>query len=366
MYVAGIDAHTTYLVCAIVSKATGELVQKPVRIPNAKVARLLELLARYQPLEVVVETCPSWPWLYELVQAQGYGFVLAHAKQLRAIAEANYKRDEIDAELLARMRLAGCIPTVSPKPRAAREQATLVRHRARLQRLRTSAANRIHAELHAVGLTLGRGRLLTQAGRQWVRTDAWPHLGPEQRLVIQTQFAVIRGLTKLRTRLDHRIAEVGATLPAVRLLQTVPGIGPYRALVIATEVLPITRFVRPAQLVSYAGLAPQTRQSGQRPVRHGPIPAGANRWLRGALVRAVVSHVQCQPDSWLTHYYTAHKQRLGWPTARIATARKLTRALHAMLRTGEVWRPAGPIEQPTSGETSELPKTHVGPTTCSL
>lgn len=30
--------------------------------------------------------------------------MLAHARRLRAIAEANYKRDDIDAELLARMR----------------------------------------------------------------------------------------------------------------------------------------------------------------------------------------------------------------------------------------------------------------------
>jgi len=33
MFVAGIDAHTTYLVVATVSNA-GELVQKPVRIRN--------------------------------------------------------------------------------------------------------------------------------------------------------------------------------------------------------------------------------------------------------------------------------------------------------------------------------------------
>ena len=75
------------------------------------------------------------------------------------------------------------------------------------------------------------------------------------------------------------------------LLETVPGIGPYRALLIATETLPITRFRTPGHLVSYAGLAPRSSQSGLRPIRHGSIPAGANRWLRGTFVRTVVSHV---------------------------------------------------------------------------
>ena len=36
MFVAGIDAHATYSVIAIVSK-TGELVHKPVRIKNSDV-----------------------------------------------------------------------------------------------------------------------------------------------------------------------------------------------------------------------------------------------------------------------------------------------------------------------------------------
>lgn len=348
MYVAGIDAHATYVVVAIVSKA-GELVQKVVRIANQEADRLVELLHRFRPLEVVVETSPAWPWLYDLLTGEGHGFVLAHARKLRAIAESNYKRDEIDAELLARMRLAGLIPEVYPKDIESREQAVLVRHRARLVRLRTGAASRIHAELHSVGLCLERGRLLTKDGRNWVREHAWPVLGPEQRRLVRTHWALIRGLTTMIRTLDRQIRRVGREIPAVAVLETIPGIGPYRGLLIATEVMPIERFPRPKHLVSYAGLAPRSSQSGMRPIRHGRLPAGANRWLRGAFVRAVVSHVQHAPDSYLTRYYTEQKKRLGWQVARVATARRLARATHAMLRTGEVWR-----NEPVSGERSEL------------
>ena len=41
MFVAGIDAHATYSVIAIVSN-TGELVHKPVRIKNSEADRLDE------------------------------------------------------------------------------------------------------------------------------------------------------------------------------------------------------------------------------------------------------------------------------------------------------------------------------------
>jgi len=280
--------------------------------------------------------------------------VLAHARRLRAIAEANYKRDDIDAELLGRMRLAGLIPTVYPTPFAQREWATLLRHRTTLVAQRTALVNRMHAQLHGHGLHLERGRLLTRAGRQWLRTAAWPHFGIEQRALVRTHLRVIAGLRPLIRALDRRIGTVAATIPQAQLLKTIAGIGPQRALVICAEALPISRFRTPGHLASYAGLVPRSKQSGERAVRHGAIPAGANRWLRGALVRAVVSHVQHAPDSWLTQYYVALKARVGWPTARVAAARKLARAIHAMLRTNSCWTNA-----PVRGE---LVRTHAAPT----
>lgn len=337
MFVAGIDAHTRYVVLVVVDRV-GERVLGPTRVPVTAPDRLVELLAPYRPLDVVVETSSTWPWLAEVVQAPGVHFVLAHARRLRAIAEANYKRDEIDAELLARMRVARLIPEVYPTPTAQREWAILLRHRITLVEQRTAWVNRIHAQLHSCGLSLERGRLLTGAGHQWLRAVAWPRLSLEQRRLLRTHVRLIASVRPLVRALDRRIAAVAAAIPEAQLLMSIPGIGTHRALVICAETLPITRFPTPGHLTSYAGLVPRTSQSGVRPIRHGAIPAGANRWLRGALVRAVVTHVQHAPTSWLSAYYTAQKQRVGWPVARIATARKLARALHAMLRTQTPWK----------------------------
>jgi transposase len=334
-------------VVVIINK-TGERVLGPIRVKVSEPKRLLELLAAYRPVDAIMETSSSWPWLHELLSGAGVQFVLAHARRLRAIAEANYKRDDIDAELLARMRLAGLIPEVYPTPFAQREWATLIRHRTTLVTQRTALVNRIHAQLHMRGLHLERGRLLTRAGRQWVRTDAFPHLGLEQRALVRSHLRVIAGLRPLLRAIDRHVEEVAATIPQAQLLRTVAGIGPQRALIICAEVLPITRFRTPGHLASYAGVVPKSKQSGERPVRHGTIPAGANRWLRGALVRAVVSHVQNAPDSWLTHDYLAQKVRVGWPTARVAAARKLARAIHAMLRTNTCWK-----NDPVRGELEE-------------
>ncbi len=333
--VAGLDAHSTYVVVTIVSNDGGR-VAGPHRIRNEDADQLVALLDEHAPLEVVVEASGSWPWIYDRLEGAQVHVVLAHPKKLRAIAESNYKTDAIDAELLARMRLVDLIPEVYPKPIEQRELATLVRHRARLVRQRTGAAGRIHGELHSLGLSLRRGELLTQAGRRWVHTEAWPLFGPEQQCLIETHEHLIDVLTELIRGLDRRITRIGREIPAVQLLETIPGIGAYRALLIVAETDPITRFPGPKHLVSYAGLAPVSSRSGKS-VRYGSIPAGANRWLRGALVQAALSHCRFAPDSRLTTYYEDVKDRKGWRIARIATARKLARVVHAMLRTGEVW-----------------------------
>jgi len=118
--------------------------------------RPLAALAPYRPLEVVVETCPFWPWLYDLLVPAGIGFHLAHAKQLRAIAAAPQKSDAVDARLLARMLLSGLIPEAYPRSADQRELLRLLRHRTTLVRYRTRLAGRIHSQLHQQRLSLPR------------------------------------------------------------------------------------------------------------------------------------------------------------------------------------------------------------------
>ena len=216
MFVAGIDAHATYSVIAIVSN-TGQLVAGPIRIKNTQEDRLDDLLERYQPLEVVVETSPAWPWLFDRLEGKGIRFVLAHAKRLRVIAESNYKSDDIDAELLARMRLAGLIPEVHPKCIEQREQAVLLRNRARLVRERTRMVNRIHAQIPTSGF-------IWTAGVWSPRMDAngYRPAGEERRLFIDMQWELIDQIVPMIKTLDRRVEYGARSRPPY-------SIGPYRA-----------------------------------------------------------------------------------------------------------------------------------------
>ena len=335
MYYGGIDAHRSYLTVAIMDKE-GSVVHERKRVPIGGEA-MLEALAGFRPLEVAVETCPFWPWIHDVLEPTEIGFHLAHAKELEAIAKAETKTDSVDARLLARMLAANLIPEVYPKPAVQREIVHLVRHRGALVAQRTGLVCRIHSHLHQQGLELAREKLLRKRGRRWLLEEAWPSLSPEQRSLVETHLELIDLLSAQIQRLDGQIKDQAQEHPGASLLQTIPGIGSYRSLQLVGEITPISRFASPDHLVSYAGLAPRTRSSGGK-TRYGSTPKAANRWVRGALVSAIPSHMRSTPESWLGTYYERQKERIGWQKARVAAARRLCRAIHAMLSTGEVWR----------------------------
>lgn len=335
MYCAGIDAHLRYLQIAVLDRF-GKL-ELNTKVSTREPEELLRVLDPFRPLEVVVETCPFWPWIYDLLVPAGVTFHLAHAKELRFIANAPQKKDAVDATVLARMLLSGLIPKAYPRTPEQRETLRLVRHRTALVRERTRLACRIHAQLQQSRVLIEREQLLRKRTREWLESEAWPQLAPEQQALISTHFELIDRTTPLINRLDRRIEKQAEGDRKAQLLMTIPGVGPYRGLLLATELSPIGRFLRVRELVSYAGLAPSTRSSGGH-TRHGSIPKGANRWVRGALVSAIPSHLRVAPESSLSAAYETLKQRLGWKVARVAAARKLARIVYRMLKTREPWR----------------------------
>lgn len=238
MYYGGIDAHRSYLTVAIMD-SQGSLVQERKRVPIGA-DPILEALAEYRPLEVVVETCPFWPWIHDVLAPTEIGFHLAHAKELEAIAKAETKTDSVDARLLARMLAANLIPEVYPKPAEQREILHLVRHRAALVKQRTALAGRIHSHLHQQGLQMAREQLLSKKGRRWLQGVAWPSLSPEQQALMKTHLELIDLLSRQIKTLNGRVRDRAAEHPGACLLQTIPGIGCYRSLVLAGEIEPIS------------------------------------------------------------------------------------------------------------------------------
>ena len=92
-------------------------------------------------------------------------------------------------------------------------------------------------------------------------------------------------LTTQIQALDRHIKATVRRDETARRLQTIPGIGPFGALLLQAEIGPIARFGAAQELAAYAGLVPSTRSSGVK-TRHGAVGRG-NPWLKWLLIEAL-------------------------------------------------------------------------------
>ena len=114
-----------------------------------------------------------------------------------------------------------------------------------------------------------------------------------------------------------------------QLLATIPGIGITLATLLSTEVDGIERFRSPSKLCSYAGLVPSTHSSGGK-TYHGKITAEGNRWLRWALVEAVVP--ASYADAEIKERLDTFRKKKGANVAKTAVARWLLKVVYHILK----------------------------------
>ena len=219
------------------------------------------------------------------------------------------------------------LPTVWIPPAGLREARELVRHRVSLVWVRTEIKNRLLALLSRRNLQpTSSKRWLTVRGRQ--ELEALP-LGAIPSTVRADCLALLRVLDEQIRRLDHELVERWGADPRVQRLQTIPGVGPFTAILLILELGEIQRFPSAKHLASYVGLTPRVRASANR-VRMGHISKEGNRLLRWALVVAATQAAR-RPGP-LRAWFRAVQQRKGLKIARVALARRLAEIVY------QIWK----------------------------
>lgn len=325
-YFAGLDLHKQYLTLCVLDSA-GQVVRAQRRLPPT-----LEAVTAQLPLDgmvtVVLEATLQWAWFEERLTARGYQVRVAHPQQLKLIAQARCKTDPIDARKLAELGRVNLVPAIWVPDAATRERRLRLRGRARLVRWRTRLKNRIHALLAEQNLVAPGTDLFGRGGRAWL--EALP-LPPSVRAEIEVLLELVGSLDGQIGRYEPLVRRWARALPEAQLLQSVPGIGPFGALMILAELGSIARFRSSHELVAYAGLVPSTRSSGGRTAHGGTGPAGSG-WLKWILIEAVQT-LKRRPGPVQAQYERLRRAK-GKPKATVAAARKLGCYLYWMLREG--------------------------------
>src|SRR5206468_7678586 len=158
----GIDVHRKRSQVAVINQDGEVLANRNVPNGVEPILRVIGDLPSGTP--AAFEAAFGWGWLVELLEDYGFEPHLVHPLQCKAIAPARLKNDKVDAAILAQLLRADLLPEAWIARPAVRQLRALLRHRARLVRLRTSLRNRIHAVLADHGHDRPAGRLLGRPG----------------------------------------------------------------------------------------------------------------------------------------------------------------------------------------------------------
>jgi len=304
----GMDLHRRRSVLVRMTE-TGERLET-VRITN-DCDRLREVMTRAgEAPEVVLEATYGWYWAADTLAEVGADVHLAHPLGVKAFSYRRVKNDERDAEDLADLLRMGRLPEAWIAPPVTRELRELVRHRAKLVALRTSVKCQIHAVLAAAGVPVTMSDLFGLAGSELLKTVALP---TASRARIDSNRRLIAALDWEVDLFTNLVAGRLRTDPGYRAVQAIPGVGPTLA---ADD---ITRFQRPAQLASWAGLTPRHHESDTT-VHRGRITKQGSRLVRWAAVEAAQHAGKQEQLGALKERVAA---RRGRNIATVAAARKL-------------------------------------------
>jgi transposase len=283
MTYVGLDVHARSTHAAAIELASGELRRARFGAGNEELLAWLQALP--QPLRGCYEAGPTGFALYRAAEAVGLQLaVVAPSKTPRAPGD-RVKSDRKDAELLARLLLAGQLsPIAVPAPalEAARHLAR-AREQVRLDLMR--------CRQRVSKLLLLHGRLYersswTKTHRRWLEQQRFAEAATE--LAYLDALAAVDGLVARKAAFDERLSRLaveGEWWPTVARLRCFRGIDTLTAFVLCLEIGDFARFRRPAKLVGWLGLVPSLDQSGERR-RQGAITKTGSGYARRLLVEA--------------------------------------------------------------------------------
>jgi transposase len=312
----GLDLHQKSCYVHALDDVTGEVLCDQA-LPSERTA-LLDCLQPFRErgnLRVVLEACGFAGYWSDVLDPLGE-VVALHPKYVAPYREGKRKNDRRDAALLTKLSRLGELPRAYLGTTAERDLKDLLRYRVGLVRLQTRLRVRLRNVAQRYGTVLPAEAADSPKARAlWA---AFP-LRPTHRLLVEQMLAL---LTEMNTRLAAVEAEITARAErnrTVELLDSLPGLGIFGALLVAAEIGDWRRFPSGKALACFAGLIPSEQSSGGREKR-GKITKEGSTYLRWMMVQAAL-HYEKSPR--LRRLYERVLHRSGPMCARVAVAREM-------------------------------------------
>ena len=288
---------------------------------------------------IAMEVGTHSPWTSRLLKEVGHEVFVANPRKLRLIYENRRKRDQVDAEALARVARMDTklLAAVEHREQSTAQDLAVLRARDALVRTRTQLIN------HVRGAVKPTGARLKKHSSESFAAKAIDEIPEAIRQALSPVLVTIELVSQQIRDLDARVDELGATTyPETKVLRQITGVGPLIALAFILTLQDPQRFAKSRAVGAYLGLVPARSQSGASDPQLRITKEG-DMYLRRLLVQAAQYILgPFGPDCDLRRFGLALAERGGKNAKRravVAVARKLAVLLHRLWKTGEVYEP---------------------------
>ncbi len=281
----GLDVHAAKVVACVVDAESGEMIVQRLPGDTSKVVAFCAGVPG--PTRVAYEAGPTGFGLARALHAAGIGCVIAAPGKIERPAQDRVKTDRRDAERLVRLLMIDGLHAVRVPSGEEEALRDLVRAREDVRGDLMRARHRMGKLLlrHEVRYD-GEGDNWTHRHRQWLSVVRLPERGAQATLL--DYLGAIDTLVIRRDQLEATIAELVPSSPwaqDVARLRCMRGIDTLSAIGLCAEISDFARFEHPKQLMSYVGLVPSEKSSGQTR-RQGAITKSGSQHARRLLIEA--------------------------------------------------------------------------------
>ena len=329
MLYTGVDYHRSFSYLTTMDER-GEIVSQKKLPSNGQIVDYLKEFG--EEMEVAIEATPSWYWLYDHLEGEGFEVKLSHPLKTKAIAYAKVKTDKVDSATLAHLLRSNLLPLSYVPEKPVRLNRELLRYRASLVKIQTGVKNKIHTILAKNNVNHEYSDLFGKEGMTFLHSLALPE---NYKVALEGYLTILEVVRKEIQLVSKKVQQLAEEDRDTVLLMTIPGMGYYSALLTKSEIGDVKRFRSAKQLCSYAGLVPSTYASGNT-CFHGHITKQGSRWLRWILIEAAI-HAVKRPGVLRSFYFKVERKK-GGQVAKVATARKLLEWIYHILKDGRTYQ----------------------------
>jgi len=332
----GMDVHVATTVIAVMN-SKGKVVTEAIIETQASTIKDF-FRGQRGTLHVTFEEGCQADWLYDLIRPYVAKVLVCNP---RKITRSDRRSDRIDAKRLAELLRTNAITPTYHGEHSTQNLKELVRSYIAIMHDSTRVKNRLKAVFRGRGIDCKGTSVYSQEDREdWrLKIDNAARLSRANRL-----WKELDHLTELAEEAEKDILKEAPKHAAIKILQSVPGIGPLRASIILGIAVTPHRFPTIRQFWNYCGLAVRSKITGEyemvrgriRRTKKQPLIRGLNRNYSRALKDVFKGAAATAANGpWKNHYGAKLKEGTKSSLVLLTLARKISAITLSIWKKGE-------------------------------